>query len=93
MAVAVLKFDCSQKVWEKVESIKDRVFYISSLCSPFACEAINEEGEGGLVYIALKGKDYVYIYNIEDNSLVVSQPFSNLPEKWSLPLRFMPDVR
>ncbi|WJX26989.1 hypothetical protein P8452_15852 [Trifolium repens] len=53
-AVFVYKFDCSQRVWEKVESIKDKVFFISSLDLAIACQASNPETEGGCVYIALK---------------------------------------
>ncbi|WJX26874.1 hypothetical protein P8452_15746 [Trifolium repens] len=76
IAVYVYKFDCSQRVWKKVENIKDKVFFISSHDSAFACQAINPETEGGRIYIALKNCNFVYIYNIEDKSLATSQQFS-----------------
>jgi hypothetical protein len=91
-AVFVYKFDCSQRVWEKVESIKDKVFFISSLDLAIACQASNPETEGGRVYIALKNFNFFYIYNIKDKSLVTSQPFSNLSKKQSHPRWFMPDT-
>ncbi|CAJ2658520.1 unnamed protein product [Trifolium pratense] len=79
-AVFVYKFDCSQRVWEKVENIKDKVFFISSLDPAFACQTINPEIEGGRIYIALRNCNYFYIYNIEEKSIATSPPFSNLPE-------------
>jgi hypothetical protein len=81
IAVAVYKFDRSQRVWENVKRIKDKMFFISSLDSSFVCQAINPETEGGRIYIALHDNDFVYIYDIEDDSLVISQRFSNLPKK------------
>jgi hypothetical protein len=81
IAVVVYIFDCSQRVWENVKRIKDRMFFISSLDSSFVCQAINPETEGGRIYIALHDNDFVYIYDIEDDSLVISQRFSNLPKK------------
>ncbi|CAK8533971.1 unnamed protein product [Lathyrus sativus] len=96
-AVYVFKFDCSQQVWEKVESLKDKVFFISSLDSTFACQAINPETEGGRIYIALQNYNFVFIYNIQDNSIVISQAFSNLSNKrsysrWVMPHTGMADT-
>ncbi|KAK2393919.1 hypothetical protein QL285_055815 [Trifolium repens] len=91
-AVLVYKFDCSQRVWEKVENIKDKVFFISSLDLAFACQTINPETEGGRIYIALKNCNYVYIYNIEEKSIATSPPFSNLPENLYYSRWFMPDI-
>ncbi|CAK8531067.1 unnamed protein product [Lathyrus sativus] len=91
-AVFVYKFDCARRVWEKVESIKDKVFYISSTDSAFACEAINQETEGGRVYIALTNCNFVYIYNIQDNCFLTSHHFSNLSENRSYSRWFMPDT-
>ncbi|KAK2407750.1 hypothetical protein QL285_043329 [Trifolium repens] len=91
IAVHVHKFDCSQRVWKKVENIKDKVFFISSHDSAFACEAINPETEGGRIYIALKNCNFVYIYNIQDKSLATSQQFSyssKTQTRW-----FMPETR
>jgi hypothetical protein len=76
IAVYVYKFDCFKRVWKKVENIKDKMFFISSHDSAFACQAINPETEGGRIYIALKNCNFVYIYNIEDKSLATSQQFS-----------------
>jgi hypothetical protein len=87
-AVYVDRFDCSQRVWEKVENIKDKVFFISSHDSAFACQAINPEIEGGCIYIALKNCNFVYIYNIEDGSLATSQHFSyssKTQTRWFVP--------
>ncbi|RHN72319.1 putative galactose oxidase/kelch, beta-propeller [Medicago truncatula] len=92
-AVFVYKFYCTQRVWEKVESVKDTVFFISSVDSAFACQATNPETEGGRVYIALKDCNFFYIYNIEDRSLVTSQHFSNLSARRSYSRWFMPDTR
>jgi hypothetical protein len=75
-------------VWEKVENIKDKVFFISSHDSAFACQAINPEIEGGCIYIALKNCNFVYIYNIEDGSLATSQHFSyssKTQTRWFVP--------
>ncbi|MCH97006.1 F-box family protein, partial [Trifolium medium] len=93
VAVFVHKFDCSQRVWEKVENIKDKVFFISCYDSAFACQAINPETEGGRIYIALKNCNFVYIYNIEDRSLATSPHFSNLSKTLTCPMWFMPENR
>ncbi|WJX09208.1 hypothetical protein P8452_00064 [Trifolium repens] len=90
-AVFVYKCDCSQRVWEKVESIKDKVFFISN-DSVFACHARNPETEGGRVYIALNNCNFVYIYNIEDKSIVTSHKFTNLSNKRSFSRWYMPDT-
>ncbi|PNX76524.1 F-box protein, partial [Trifolium pratense] len=74
------------------ENIKDKVFFISSLDPAFACQTINPETEGGRIYIALKNCNYVYIYNIEEKSIVTSRPFSNLPENLYYSRWFMPDT-
>lgn len=76
-----------------MKSIKDRVFFVSNVGSPFACQAINSEIEGGHIYFALTNKFFVYIYNIEDKSLMLSIPFPNLPEMRSHSRWFMPDIR
>lgn len=91
-AVSVFKFRSSRRVWVKVESIKDEVFFVSSLDSAFACAVVNPETQGGRVYIALKDCQFVYIYNIEDNCLVTSQHFSNLSDNRSYSRWFMPDA-
>ncbi|KAJ1407909.1 F-box protein [Sesbania bispinosa] len=93
MAVVIYRFDFSQMVWRKVESIKDKVFYISDFGSPFACQAVNPETEGGRIYLSLKGNNFVYIYNIEDRTVMISQPFSNLPNKLFRSLWFLPNQR
>jgi hypothetical protein len=67
-AVFVYKCDCSQRVWEKVET------------------------EGGRVYIALNNCNFVYIYNIEDKSIVTSHKFSNLSNIRSFSRWFMLDT-
>ncbi|CAK8530967.1 unnamed protein product [Lathyrus sativus] len=96
-AVCVFKFDCFQRAWEKVKSIKDKVFFISSLDPSFVCQAINQETEGGRIYIALGTSNFVYIYNIQDNCIVTRQPFSNLSSKrlsysrWVMPNTWMAD--
>ncbi|XP_058777033.1 uncharacterized protein LOC131651384 [Vicia villosa] len=92
IAVSVYRFDSFRPVWIKVKSIKDRMFFVSSLDSSFACQAINPEIEGGRVYIAIEDKDFVYIYNIEDESLMISQSFSNLPKNRSYSRWIMPNI-
>ncbi|WJX22559.1 hypothetical protein P8452_11850 [Trifolium repens] len=93
VAVYVFKFDCSQRVWERVENIKDKVFFISSHDSGLVCQAINPETEGGRIYIAIKNCNFVHIYNIEDKSLAISQYFSNLPKTQIYSRWFMPKTR
>jgi hypothetical protein len=93
VAVFVHKFDCSQRLWEKVETIKDKVFFISCHDSGFACQSINPETDGGRIYIALNNCNFVYIYNIEDKSLAISQHFSNLSKPLTYSIWFMPETR
>ncbi|CAJ2658526.1 unnamed protein product [Trifolium pratense] len=93
VAVFVHKSDCYQGVWEKVENIKDKVFFISCYDSAFACQAINPETEGSRIYIALKNCNFFYIYNIEDKSLATSQHFSNLSKTLAYSMWFMPETR
>ncbi|KAL5056745.1 hypothetical protein RYX36_028349 [Vicia faba] len=92
IVVFLYRFDSSETMWKKVKSIKDRMFFISSLDSSFACQATNPEIEGGRIYIALDNKDFVYIYNIEDDSLMMSQSFSNLPKDRSYSRWIMPTI-
>ncbi|XP_057431989.1 uncharacterized protein LOC130724714 [Lotus japonicus] len=93
ISIDVHRLDFSQMVWEKVKSIRDRVFFLSGIALPFTCQAINPETDGGLIYLTFSPKNFLYIYNIEDNSLVMGQTFSNLP-KWRYgSLWFMPDRR
>jgi hypothetical protein len=96
--VVVHKYDFSLRMWEKVESINDKVFFISvsdpksyyvGLRLHFICQVMNSESEGGRIYIALKDNNFVYIYNIEDNSLMISPHFSNLPKSRSCLLWYM----
>ncbi|WJX22887.1 hypothetical protein P8452_12151 [Trifolium repens] len=93
VAVFVHKFDCSKRLWEKVETIKDKVFFISCHDSGFACQSINPETDGGRIYIALRNCNFVYIYNIEDKSLATSQHFSNLSKPLTYSIWFMPETR
>lgn len=92
IAVSVFRFDSFGSMWKKVKSIQDRMFFISSLDSSFACQAFNPEIEGGRIYIALDDNDFVYIYNIEDDSLMISQSFSNLPKNRSYSRWIMPNI-
>jgi hypothetical protein len=92
IAVFVYQFDYSQRVWEQAENIKDKMFFISSLDPAFACQTINPETEGGRIYIALKNCNYVYVYNIEEKSIVTCPPFSNLPDNLFYSRWFMPDT-
>jgi hypothetical protein len=92
IAVFVYQFDYSQRVWEQAENIKDKMFFISSLDPAFACQTINPETEGGRIYIALKNCNYVYVYNIEEKSIVTCPPFSNLPDNLYYSRWFMPDI-
>jgi hypothetical protein len=89
----VYKFDCSQRVWGKVENIQDKVFFVSSRDSAFACQTVNPEIDGGRIYIALKNLNYFYIYNNEDNSLVTSPPILHLSKSLSYSRWFVPDIR
>jgi len=93
ISVVVYKFEFSLSVWETVKSIKDKLFFVSYVDSPFACQAINPETEGGRIYFTLPYKNFIYIYNIEDKSLMFSQPFPNLLEMTSCLMWFMPDIR
>ncbi|PNY01345.1 F-box protein [Trifolium pratense] len=88
----VYKFDYSKREWGKVENVKDKVFFVSSLDMAFACQTVNREIEGGRIYIALKNLNYVYIYNIEDSSLVTSPPILHLPKNKSHSRWFVPDT-
>ncbi|XP_058777030.1 uncharacterized protein LOC131651382 [Vicia villosa] len=92
IAVSVYRFDSSQTMWKKVKSIKDRMFFVSSLDSSFSCQPINLKTEGGRIYIALNDNDFVYIYNIEDDSLMISRSFSNLPKNRSYSRWIMPNI-
>jgi hypothetical protein len=95
ISVVVYKFEFSLLVWEKVKSVKDTMFFISYVDShtSFACQANNSETEGGRIYLTLHNKNFVYIYNIEENSITFSQPFSDLPETPSHLMWFMPDIK
>lgn len=97
ITVAVHRLNFSAMVWEKVENIRDKVFFISNNLDnfdlPFSCQAINPESEGGRIYFTFKDKNFIYIYNIEDNTFMISEPFSNLPKNSSSVRWFMPDLR
>ncbi|CAJ2639928.1 unnamed protein product [Trifolium pratense] len=93
ISVVVYKFEFSLSMWRKVKSIKDRMLFISNVGSPFACQAINPETEGSRICFTLANSNFVYIYNIEEKSLMFSQPLPNLPEMSSSLMWFMPDIR
>lgn len=93
VSVSVYKFEFSRSVWEKVKSINNRVFFISYVYSPFTCQASNPETEGGRIYFMLTNQTFVYIYNIEEDTLMFFQPFPNVLEIPSYLMWFMPDIR
>lgn len=93
LSVVVHQLDFSQMVWERVKNMKDKVFFLSANDLPFACQAINPEAEGGRIYLTLENSKFVYIYNVEDNRLIICHAFSNLPTEVCRSLWFRPDLR
>ncbi|XP_057454889.1 uncharacterized protein LOC130746320 isoform X3 [Lotus japonicus] len=82
----------SQIGWERVKSMKDKVFFLSANDLPFVCQAINPEAEGGRIYLTLENSKFVYIYSVEDNRLIICHAFSNLPTEVCRSLWFRSDL-
>ncbi|KAI8552815.1 hypothetical protein RHMOL_Rhmol06G0297400 [Rhododendron molle] len=90
----IFKLDLTRLIWERVESLKDRVFFV---CNQYAvsCPAISTDqvGEATCVYFSLVEDKSLYAYNIEDDSISVSLPCPSLPTPWKSPVWVMPDLR
>ncbi|KAH7860413.1 hypothetical protein Vadar_013136 [Vaccinium darrowii] len=84
--IEIFKLDLTSVTWERVESAKDRVFF---LCSNYAilCPAICTDQVGGTcVYFTRCEDKNLYAYNIEDGSVSVSLPCPNLSTPWKSPI-------
>ncbi|KAH7862044.1 hypothetical protein Vadar_034067 [Vaccinium darrowii] len=91
--IEIFILDLTSVTWERVESVKDRVFF---LCSNYAisCPAVCTEQVGGTcVYFTRREDKSLYAYNIKDDSVSVSLPCPNLSTPWKSPIWVMPNLR
>ncbi|KAM7473821.1 hypothetical protein LguiB_021064 [Lonicera macranthoides] len=72
------------KVWEGVESIGDRAFFLSSNCSA-SCSAKEKGIEGNTIYISMQKDRSLYAFNLKDKSITISLPCPNVKLNWSQP--------
>ncbi|KAM7469405.1 hypothetical protein LguiA_007588 [Lonicera macranthoides] len=72
------------KVWERVESIGDRAFFLSSNCSA-SCSAKEKGIEGNTIYISMQKDRSLYAFNLRDKSITISLPCPNVKLNWSQP--------
>ncbi|GLT42955.1 hypothetical protein SLA2020_169320 [Shorea laevis] len=77
ISVEVFKLDFLAMVWNKVESIKNRAFFVSKISS-FSCPATSEV-KGNHVYFTLYGDKSLYSFNMDDKTVSVSLACPNLP--------------
>lgn len=92
--IEIFKLDLTRLIWERVESLKDGVFF---MCNKYAvsCPAIctDQVGEGTCVYFTQVKDKSLYAYNIADDSISVSLPCPSLPTPWKSPIWVMSDLR
>ncbi|GMY30856.1 f-box/kelch-repeat protein [Fagus crenata] len=96
VAIEVHRLDFSKMVWLKVNSAKDRKFFVSLEYNwAFSYPAYRPEIEGSRVSFTFfhEGHDYLCSYNIEDKDISISSsPFLNLPTLQSSPIWGIPDL-
>ncbi|KAH7860924.1 hypothetical protein Vadar_019591 [Vaccinium darrowii] len=88
--VEIFKLDLTSVIWERMESVKDRVFF---LCSKYAISCPTDQVGGTCVYFTLFRNKSLYAYNIEDDSVSVFLPCPYLCFPWKSPIWVMPDLR
>ncbi|KAG8386110.1 hypothetical protein BUALT_Bualt03G0114900 [Buddleja alternifolia] len=86
LRIEVNKLNFETMVWERVESIKDRSFFV---CRDYG---ISSPVSGpGYIYFTMGADQSLYCYNMEEDSVLVSLPASNLPKPWHFPVWIMPE--
>ena len=95
IAIEIHRLSFSKKEWLKVETAKDRAFFlpISIFYQAISSPAINPD-IANRVYFTLFGEKNLYSYNIEDGTVSVFSSFPNLPRVLPCsPVWVMPDLR
>ncbi|KAF8376665.1 hypothetical protein HHK36_031667 [Tetracentron sinense] len=90
-SIQVFRMDFSRMVWVKVDNLEDRVFFLCRK-SPFSCSATELGLKRGSIYFNTGDGKLVYVFNVEDDSLSVSLPCSNLPTAYYFPTWVLPDL-
>ncbi|PSR85335.1 F-box/kelch-repeat protein [Actinidia chinensis var. chinensis] len=94
IGIEIFKLDFSSMIWERVESVRDRVFF---LCNNYALscptEISSEQINGNCVYFTRWEDKSLYSYNMDDGSISASLPCPNIPTPWRSPIWVMPDFR
>ncbi|XP_022734309.1 F-box protein At3g56470-like [Durio zibethinus] len=89
--VEVFKLDFSLMEWIKVECAKDRAFFVDEKAA-YSCPALKPETEGNRIFFTLSDDKSLYSIDIEENSVSVSLPCTDLKPPWSTPIWVMPDL-
>ncbi|KAK3014506.1 hypothetical protein RJ639_009409 [Escallonia herrerae] len=95
IAIEIYKLNFITMVWEKVDSVKDRAFFLDSggstsrSCSAAASNESSSNVTGDCVYF-MDEKKSLYIYQIEDGTVSVLLPCPDLPTPCLLPIWMMP---
>ncbi|KAK2984848.1 hypothetical protein RJ640_004673 [Escallonia rubra] len=95
IAIEIYKLNFITMVWEKVDSVKDRAFFLDSggstsrSCSAAASNESSSNITGDCVYF-MDYKKSLYIYHIEDGTVSVLLPCPDLPTPCLLPIWMMP---
>ncbi|GLT85874.1 hypothetical protein SLE2022_040470 [Rubroshorea leprosula] len=88
-AVEVRRLDFSRMEWERVDRVKDRAFFLANRCH-FSCPAAEPLVEESHLYFFPPTSKSFYSFNLEDQTIHVSFPFSNLPTSKCFPTWVMP---
>ncbi|GMY31273.1 f-box/kelch-repeat protein [Fagus crenata] len=95
IAIEIHRLSFSKKEWLKVETAKDRAFFLPMGASdqPISSPAINPD-IANRVYFTLFDEKNLYSYNIEEGTVSVFSSFPNLPRLLPCsPVWVMPDLR
>ncbi|GLT83530.1 hypothetical protein SLE2022_018160 [Rubroshorea leprosula] len=90
-ALEVFRLDFSSMEWRRVESFEDRAFFLVGR-SFFSCQAIGSGVKGNHVYFTLSEDRSLYSFNMEDKTVSVALPCSNLSICCE-PILLLPDLR
>ncbi|KAF9613573.1 hypothetical protein IFM89_009243 [Coptis chinensis] len=92
--VEIFKMDLSKEVWVKVESLGDRVFFVTDDRGNMSLPATKFGLKGNCIYFSIRDKNGFYIFDLGGGNLSNCMPWRpNLLEQPFTPFWFLPNNR
>ncbi|PIA46786.1 hypothetical protein AQUCO_01500377v1 [Aquilegia coerulea] len=93
--VEIFKLNSSSQIWIKVDCIGDAVFFLSNYTASMSLSVTNSEIKENQIYFTIPGdNNSLYVYDLEDESLILYLPCPNLQNSQSfLPYWLMHNSR